>query len=247
MLKGLNIFFHSVDIRVVPLFWIIRFNRKQDISDVRYVVAIRRKMCLILSFNKLFWFSTEFYWKKAWEWLYRQDWKTDGIEIAKVKAEWCLKFQKGSNGPEGKLGLRKEKQRVITQWSETAERRGVCCSCIINFTSALAKLSLQGKPSRWWECQRAVAGESAGSLAGVAGALATQGHHDKACISVMCPGAVWGTYGVHVCQSLCYGWYIFVTKSKIVNFVPYVLFIHSWCFLHHLFLPSLLFLLFRRS
>lgn len=78
------------------------------------------------------------------------------------------------------------------------------------------KTSLQGKPSRWWQCQRVVAGGSVDSLAGAAGAPATQGHPDRACFSVICPGALWGAYGVHVCQSVSLLWLVLVWQFLIL-------------------------------
>lgn len=116
------------------------------------------------------------------------------------------------------MGLRKEKQLVITGWAMTGERRGNS-SHTAGFTRGLAKPVARftaDRQNRGWQWQWAASGEGAGILAGAAGVTVTQWHPDKACVSVMCPVAPCDAYGACACPSVSLLWSVLVWQFSIL-------------------------------
>lgn len=100
-----------------------------------------------------------------------------------------------------KLGQRKEKQEQSEGEQKLDKGGQMHCSHTADFIPGPTKprASLEAdQQDRWWQWQWAVTGECADSLPGVSGVTVIQGHPDKA---VICPVALWGAYGVPVCQS----------------------------------------------
>lgn len=160
-----------------------------------------------------------------------------------MKAEKCLKLPEGINRPAEKDEIEKA---MITGWGGAWKKKGKLFPLSYSLAKLMARLGAK-QQVRQWQWQRAAAGEDADSVAGAAGVTVTRSQPDKALVSVMCPMALRCLWSLSLPEcafanvSTCW-------QVLILCWLSYVsLFTSLWCLVHHLFLPSLLFLVFLSS